>query len=371
MPTSDSSLDISPFNRKIIHVDMDAFYTSVEQRDRPELRGRPVVVGGDPHSRGVVASASYEARKFGIYSAMSCSQAFRLCPQTVFIYPNFDKYLKASRVIRQIFESVTPLVEPLALDEAYLDVTSNLWNEPLAKKIAVKIRAQIQSELGLTASAGVGPNKFIAKLASDMRKPNGLVVVPPEKVFALVENLPVEKLWGVGPATVKRLHAAGIKTTSDIRVRSMFELENILGSYAHFLFELAHGEDSREVDPVSDPKSRGTETTFDKDIRNTNLLLQHLETQAEDVSLDLKKLGRPGRTVTLKIKYSDFTSITRSRTLFHPTEDAALILKNASELLFKDTEVGTRAVRLIGISVSNLVTEEEPLQLWFEFPTYL
>jgi len=186
-------------------------------------------------------------------------------------------------------------------------------------------------------------------------------------VFQFVENLPVEKFWGVGPATLKRLHTAGIKNAADIRSSSISKLEKLLGSYAHFLFELAHGEDSREVDPVCDPKSRGTETTFEKDIVNSSLLMKHLESQAQEVSLDLKKLERPGRTITLKLKYSDFTSITRSRTLFHPTDDPAIILATASELLFKDTEVGVRPVRLIGISVSNLVSDEEPLQLWFEF----
>lgn len=356
--------------RKIIHVDMDAFYASVEQRDRPELRGKPVVVGGQPNSRGVVASASYEARKFGIRSAISCAQAYRLCPKTVFVYPNFDKYLAASREIRKIFESYTPLVEPLALDEAYLDVTQNLAGEPLARNIAAAIRKRIEEELHLTASAGVGPNKFIAKLASEMKKPNGLVVIPPEKVAELVKDLPVEKFWGVGPATAERLNSIGIRTAADIRNQPLAHLEKVLGSHARFLYGLAHGEDSREVDPSFDPKSRGTETTFDRDILDGDRLLTYLQDQAQEVSADLKKLERPGRTVTLKIKYADFSAVTRSRTLAFPTADAGEIFRVVSDLLYKDTEVGTRPVRLIGISVSNLVHHEEPLQLWFEFPVY-
>lgn len=356
--------------RKIIHVDMDAFYASVEQRDRPELRGKPVVVGGHPQSRGVVSAASYEARKFGVRSAISCAQAYRLCPQAVFVFPNFDKYLAVSRELRKIFESYTPWVEPLALDEAYLDVTQNLVGEPLAKNIAISIRKRIQDELHLTASAGVGPNKFIAKLASEMKKPNGLVVIPPEKVASVVENLAVEKLWGVGPATAERLNSIGIRTAADIRRQPLSHLEKVIGSHARFLYGLAHGEDDREVDPSFDPKSRGTETTFDRDILDADRLLDQLQEQATEVSADLKKLERPGRTVTLKIKYANFSAITRSRTIAFPTDDASEIFKIVSELLYKDTEVGTRPVRLIGISVSNLVDHEEPLQLWFEFPVY-
>lgn len=350
---------------------MDAFYASVEQRDAPQLRGKPVIVGGSPQSRGVVCSASYEARRFGVRSAMSSAMAKRLCPQGIFITPHFDKYVDASRKIRAIFESITPLVEPLALDEAYLDVTENKLNEPIAKNIAVYIRNRIQTELKITASAGVGPNKFIAKLASDFKKPNGLVVVPPEKAFQFVENLPVENFWGVGPATAKRLREAGIHTSADIRRKPMSQLEKLVGSYAHFLFELAHGEDHRQVDPSSDPKSRGTETTFEKDILNSNELLHYLEEQALEVSLDLKKMECLARTITLKLKYSDFSSITRSHTLFHPTDDSDLIYRTASGLLHKDTEVGSRPVRLIGISAGNLVTENEPLQLWFDFKTGL
>ena len=357
-------MDPNVLTRKIIHIDMDAFYASVQQRDRPELQGKPVVVGGDPQGRGVVASASYEARKFGIRSAMSCAQARRLCPSALFVFPSFEKYLETHRKLMQFFQEVTPLVEPLALDEAYLDVTGH---QSTARDIALLLKNRISSELGLTASAGVGPNKFIAKLASEFRKPNGLVVVPPAKAFQFVAELPVEKFWGVGPATAKRLHSAGIKTASDVRKRSVSELEKWVGSYGSFLFELAHGEDNRPVDPSSDPKSRGTETTFKRNISDPHLLLDTLREQAKELSLDLKKMEHTGRTVTLKIKYSDFTSITRSQTLFHPTDKEETLYETASQLLFRDTEVQSRPVRLIGISVGNLINSEDPLQLWFDF----
>ncbi len=354
--------------RKIIHIDMDAFYASIEQRDSPELKNRPLIVGGSPNSRSVVCSASYEARRFGVRSAMSCAQAFRLCPQAIFISPHFEKYSQASLKMREIFKKVTSLIEPLGLDEAYLDVTENLLNEPMAKKIAVWIKDQIMKEIGTTASAGVGPNKFIAKLASDSVKPNGLVVVPPEKVFAFIQQLPVEKFWGVGPATTKKLHSKEIRTAADIRRLSPHQLQTIVGSYSSSLFEMAHGRDEREVDPSLDRKSKGSETTFKQDILNRNELLRYLEMQCLEISVDLKKLEMFGKTITLKIKYFDFKSITRSKTLFQPTNEVDYIYETAQELLSKDTEVGHRPVRLIGVSIGNLIYIKDPMQLWFEFP---
>ena len=362
-----NELEVHYGRRKIIHVDMDAFYPSVEQRDQPSLRGKPVIVGGDPQKRGVVASASYEARSFGVRSAMSAAHAKRLCPQGVFLYPHFDKYVAASRQIRAIFERFTSQIEPLSLDEAYLDVTNNRLGESSARVMAQSIKDLIQAEVGLTASAGVGPSKWIAKLASDFNKPNGLVVVPPAQVFKFIERLPVEKFWGVGPATARKLHAAGLLTAAEIRASSKAQLEKVVGSFASFLFELAHGRDDREVDSTSDPKSRGTETTFARDIHGTTELLEYIRNQAQEVAEGLKKLGRPGRTITLKIKYSDFTSITRSQTLVNPTQNARLIEETAAELLFRHTEVRHRPVRLIGVSVGNLVRADEPLQLWFDF----
>jgi DNA polymerase IV len=353
--------------KKIIHVDMDAFFTSVEQRDRPELRNKPVVVGGDRLRRGVVAAASYEARKFGVRSAMSCAKAYRLCPQTIFVSPRFERYSEVSEQIHEIFLQVTPLVEPLSLDEAYLDVTVNSLQEPLASKVAQHIKKLIREKTGLTASAGVAPNKFIAKIASDLKKPNGLVVVPPEKVFQFVENLPVEKFWGVGPKTAEKLYAAGIRTAHDVRKTPCPHLENLLGSYGQFLFELAHGRDDREVEPSSEPKSRGSETTFERDLLDKTVLLNILQELAEGLALELKELGKPGKTITVKIKYHDFETITRSRTVSFPGMDSSFILEIASDLMFRQTEVGIRPVRLLGISVSNFVDATEPIQLSWPF----
>ncbi len=346
---------------------MDAFYASVEQRDRPELRGRPVVVGGDPHGRGVVASASYEARRFGIRSAMSSAQAYRLCPKAEFVYPDFSRYREASDKIHAIFQEFSDLVEPLSLDEAYLDVTENKLGEKLASRIAALIKERIRAETGLTASAGVGPNKFIAKIASDMRKPDGLVVVSPDRVAQFVEKLPVEKLWGVGPATARTLHGLGIFTTADIRRTPLAELERELGKYAAFLHGLAHGQDDRPVDPGGEAKSRGSETTFERDVLDTHALEDSLREQAEEVAASLREMVRPGKTITLKVRYADFRTITRSKTLPIPTDDAALIARVASELLLSATDAGRVPVRLIGVSVSGLLDPEEPEQLWLAF----
>ena len=354
--------------RKIIHVDMDAFYASVEQRDNPSLKGKPVVVGGSPQSRGVVASCSYEARKFGIRSAISCAQAARLCPQAVFVSPDFSKYSAASRTIREIFHEFTDLVEPLSLDEAYLDVTENKINEPIASKIAKRIRELIKERLNLTASAGVGPNKFIAKLASDFRKPDGLVIVPPDKVMEFVDRLPVERLWGVGPATAKRLHEAGFKTTADIRAVSKEKIEGLLGSIGPFLHDLSHGIDHRVVDPSMESKSIGSETTFDRDISDPDRLSVILRELAEDIVKHLKKEQRPAKTITLKLRYEDFSTITRSKTLSRYTDDVEIITSTAEKLLRENTDIGSRSARLIGISVSKLWNESEPEQLWLDFP---
>jgi DNA polymerase-4 len=352
---------------KIIHVDMDAFYTSVEQRDRPELRGRPVVVGGDPNGRGVVAAASYEARRYGIRSAMSAAKAYRLCPDAVFVYPDFSRYKAASVKIHEIFHEVTNLVEPLSLDEAYLDVTTNFMGEPLARNLAIHIKKQIFERTGLTASAGVGPNKFVAKVASDLRKPNGLVVVPPEKVLAFVENLPVEKLWGVGPATAKTLHAMRLYTAADIRKRSLAELERTLGKFGVFIHRLSFGEDDRQVESDQETKSTGTETTFDKDVLDSQFLFDTVNDQADDIARDLRKIERRAKTVTLKVRYSDFKTITRSLTLFHYTDNAELIASTGRHLLIEGTDAGSRPIRLIGISVTNLIQPGEPEQLWLDF----
>lgn len=347
---------------------MDAFYASVEERDNPTLIGKPIIVGGDPDRRGVVASASYEARRFGIRSAMSSAMAKRLCPHAVFLFPDISKYRNVSEKIHEIFDSITHLVEPLSLDEAYLDVTTNLLNEPLARNLAVLIKKRIKEELRLTASAGVGPNKFIAKLASDFKKPDGLVVVPPEKVDEFVAKLPVEKFWGVGPATAKRLHEAGLWSAADIRAASLGELTAAVGKLGAFLKDLSFGIDDREVEIERESKSSGTETTFDHDILDAYKLQSQIRQQAEELSADLKKSQRPARTITLKVKYSDFISITRSKTLLRATDEVETIANTAIDLLLNATEAGIRPIRLVGVSVSGFLKWDEPEQLWFDFP---
>jgi DNA polymerase-4 len=354
--------------KKIIHVDMDAFYASVEQRDNPALRGRPVCVGGNPQSRGVVASCSYEARKFGIRSAMSCAKAQRLCPDAVFVYPDFDKYRRASDGIREVFLEVTDLVEPLSLDEAFLDVTQNHFNEPMAGKLARWIKDQIKLRLNLTASAGAGPNKFLAKLASDLKKPDGLCIIPPEKALDFIATLPVEKLWSVGPATAKKLQALGIWTAGDLRKWDIQAVDRALGKHGIFLHQLSHGIDDREVDPSQETKSLGSETTFEKDITNLDELARYLEEISLELADQLQELGRPGRTVTLKLRYKDFKTITRSKTLDKFTDQATVISKVATKLLRENTEAGQIPARLIGISISSLRNDNDPEQLWFDFP---
>ena len=321
-----------------------------------------MVVGGDPDSRGVVASCSYEARKFGIRSAMSSRSASRICPQLIFVKPHFSLYKAVSRDIRNIFLSVTDLVEPLSLDEAYLDVTVNKLNEPSGTRAAEHIRQRIKNELHLTASAGVGPNKFIAKVASDFRKPNGLTVVPPSQVDGFVKVLKVERMWGVGPVTAQKLHDRGIRTAADLRERTKNELESWLGKFGPFLHELAFGRDERPVSPDEDPKSRGAETTFEEDQTSISILTQTVFELSQDVSRSLKKLGKKGRTVVLKVKYSDFTLITRSRTLPLPIAETSEI-NDIARQLFEATELGKRPARLVGVSVSNFPTLNDPQQL--------
>jgi DNA polymerase-4 len=353
--------------RKVIHVDMDAFYASVEQRDRPELVGRPVAVGGSPDGRGVVAAASYEARRFGVHSAMPSARARRLCPDLVFVKPDFEKYAAISRQIRAIFHEVTEVVEPLALDEAYLDVTENRLGEPLAGKLARHLKARIRAETSLIASAGVGPSKLVAKLASDLEKPDGLVIIPPERVDAFLAPLPVRKLWGVGPKTAERLEGMGIKRVVDVRRMRPDDLARALGSFGPFLYELAHGRDDRAVSPHRSRKSRGAERTLERDLRDVQAILRLVDNLAHAVAEDLAKAERPGRTVVVKIRYDDFTTVTRSRTLPTPTTDPVRVAAAARELV-AETEAGRRPVRLVGVQVSNLVEEGAPVQLELELP---
>jgi len=345
---------------------MDAFYASVEQRDNPELRGQPVVVGGNPNGRGVVAAASYEARAFGIRSAMPCAQAARRCPNAVFVPPRFPAYKAVSSQIHAIFRDFTSVVEPLALDEAYLDVTQNLTNLPYASTIARRIRERIRDELGLTASAGVGPSKFIAKLASEFHKPDGLKVVQPDEVLSFISDRPLDNLWGVGPATAAKLKAMEAETIGDVAKLPLAKLEKALGSMGVFVWELAHGRDPREVQPKRTPRSRGAETTFAENKNHVGEFREALFELSSQVARSLTRIERPARTLTLKVRYASFQTITRSQTLLKPTWDAEEIWNTACALLEK-TEAAKQPVRLLGISASNLYSREEDAQLRLPF----
>lgn len=339
--------------RKIIHFDMDAFYASVEVRDDPRLKGLPVVVGGSPRSRGVVCSASYEARTFGVRSAMSCFQASKLCPDAVFIKPAFEKYTEASGIIREIFLQYTPLVEPLSLDEAYLDVTGNKHGL-YAVQIARRLQKEIFAATRLTGSAGVAPNKLLAKIASDFRKPRGLTVVLPEQAQAFMETLPLRKIHGIGPATEARLAAAGFTRCSDIWPYTVGELTDRIGErMAEWLYARTRGLDERPVQPSRERKSVGRETTFATDSSDPAVLDDVLKNLAAEVARRLAARPLRGRTITLKVKYPNFEQITRRRTLSFPTHEASVLLATARELML-ETEAAERRVRLLGISVSGL-----------------
>ena len=332
---------------------MDAFYTSVEQRDDPRLRGRPVAVGGSPKSRGVVAAASYEARAFGVRSAMPMARAVRQCPELVIVRPDFQRYREASQRVMEILRSATPLVEPLSLDEAYLDVTENLWGQPLATEVAKELKRQIRAELRLTASAGVAPNKFLAKIASGWKKPDGLTVVPPERVEAFLQMLPVEALWGVGPVTAKKLRAIGIERLVDVRVAEPALLVQTVGSLANWLRRLAQGDDPREVTPDRPWKSVSAETTYAEDLRDLATMHTELGRLAQQVSASLQGKALQARTVTIKVRYSDFTTVTRSHSDDTLTCEEAAIARRAILLLGR-TEAGGRPVRLLGVGTHGL-----------------
>jgi DNA polymerase-4 len=339
--------------RRIVHVDMDAFYASVEQRDRPELRGRPVAVGGRASSRGVVAAASYEARTFGIRSAIPMARAERLCPDLVIVAPDFRKYRQVSEQVFAIFRSVTPLVEPLSLDEAYLDVTENAWGEPLGVEVARRIKQAIRAEIGLTASAGVAPNEFLAKIASAWRKPDGLTVIAPERVERFLRQLPVDALWGVGPVTAARLRERGIRRLVDVRTADPAILKSAVGGMADWLVRLAHGHDDRQVEPNRAVKSSSSETTYAEDIADSDRIRLEIDRMARENAAWLGRRGLAARTVTIKVRYADFTTITRSDTRA-PSADADDVARRAVALLEK-TEAGRRPVRLLGAGVSNFV----------------
>jgi DNA polymerase-4 len=367
MPAEGSGL------RRIVHVDMDAFYASVEQRDNPSLRGLPVAVGGDPDKRGVVAAASYEARTFGVRSAIPMSRAVRLCPQLVIVHPDFNKYRTVSQQVFALFRSITPLVEPMSLDEAYLDVTENAWHEPLGMNVARRLKAEIRAATGLTASAGVAPNKFLAKIASGWKKPDGLTVIAPERVESFLQGLPVDALWGVGPVTAKKLRATGIEKLIDVRTADADVLRNTVGSLAEWLQQLARGEDDRLVIAEHEPKSSGSENTFAHDLTDINDIRDEIAAMARDAAAWLLKRALYARTVTIKVRYHDFITITRSHS-DEATREEDNIVRRAMALLDR-TDAGRVPVRLLGVSVHNLVenlaSRPEDLQpsLPFELPT--
>lgn len=352
--------------RLIIHVDMDAFYASVEQRDHPSLRGKPVIVGGPPHSRGVVATCSYEARKYGVHSAMSSRRAFALCPHATFVKPRFQAYRQVSQQVMDIFKSVTPLVEPLSLDEAYLDVTENSLNSTSGPFIARYILGEIRRRTGLTASAGVAPSKFVAKIASGFQKPNGLTVVPAHDVATFLAPLSIEAMHGVGKVTAQTLHKHGYRTIADLQQARPEQLKAIFGHDRGLqLFELAHGRDDRLVKPTRERKSIGSETTFAFDIDDPEEVFERVLPEIEDVLQQLDKRELSCQTVTIKLKTSEFQARSHQIKLMYPTHDHEEI-KRLSRRLFDEMEV-TEPIRLIGMTVSDLLPRKESArQLTFD-----
>ena len=342
-----------PMNdRKIIHIDMDAFYASVEQRDNPELRSKPVIVGGTPQQRGVVAACSYEARKFGIHSAMASATALRLCPQAVLVTPDFSKYKKASGRIHEIFHEYTDKVEPLSLDEAYLDVTENKFDIKSATHMARQIKDKIYEKTRLTASAGVSYCKFLAKIASGYKKPDGLTVVTPEKALAFIESLPIGSFHGVGKVTEKKMFSLGIKNGLELRKKSLDFLAEHFGKSGAWFYDLARGVDDSPVIAAWDRKSKGREDTYPEDIMDMDKIKNYLEQLCFDVEKDLRSEGLKGRTITLKIKYFDFKQITRSITIGKAVQSGATIYGNILKLL-DNTLAGKKKIRLLGVSVHN------------------
>ena len=339
--------------RKIIHIDMDAFYASVEQRDFPEYRGKPVIVGGSPEGRGVVAAASYEVRKFGVHSAMPAARAVRLCPHAVFVKPRFEVYREVSEQIREIFFQYTDLVEPLSLDEAYLDVTENHINLPSGTLIARRIKQEIKAKTRLTASAGISFNKFLAKTASDLDKPDGLAVITPEEAEAFLEKLEIGEFYGIGSATEKKMKSLGINTGRNLKEWDELELVEKFGKTGRFYYRIVRGIDNREVKPHRIRKSIGKERTFSDDKDDLQWIHSFLEELAGKVAESMARKKAAGKTVTLKVRYDDFETHTRSTSFSNYISEAGDIAETAKQLL-KQTEVGDRKVRLLGITLSNL-----------------
>jgi DNA polymerase-4 len=357
--------------RKIIHVDMDAFYASVEQRDEPKYKGQPLAVGGSPDQRGVVAAASYEARTFGIHSAMPSRTAIQRCPHLIFVRPRFDVYHAISQQIREIFHEYTDLVEPLALDEAYLDVSTNKKGLPSATLIAREIKKRILEETRLTASAGVSINKFLAKVASGINKPNGLTLIPPEKAESFVEQLPIEDFYGIGPKTAERMRLNGIHNGADLKKWTEMDLVRKFGKVGSYYFYIARAIDERPVESQRIRKSIGAEESFAHDLSDRHQMITALEEIADTVKRRIDSADTGARTLTLKVKYGDYTQITRSRTTMESIREVDHMMRIATELL-DATEVAKRSVRLLGISLSNLDCDKQEfetdvIQLTLEF----
>ncbi len=344
--------------RKIVHIDMDAFYASVEQRDNPEYRGKPLVVGGSPNQRGVVAAASYEARKFGIHSAMPSKLAVAKCPNVIFAKPRFDIYRAISVQIHDIFRRYTDTFEPVALDEAYLDVTENKQQLPYASTVARHIRAEIFQQTNLTASAGVSMNKFLAKMASGINKPNGMTVILPEDAETFVEALPIEKFHGIGKVTAAKMHDLNIKTGADLKERSLEFLVRQFGKSGNYYYNIARAKDNRAVEANRIRKSIGAENSFAQDLSDRTAILQELEQIARTLHKRIDKHQAAGRTLTLKVKFSDYQQITRSRTLANSINSLDAIITEASSLI-KAIDLEDKSIRLLGISLSNLDNKKE------------
>jgi DNA polymerase-4 len=358
-----------PMGRTIIHADVDAFYASVEQLDNPELIGKPVVVGGPPEGRGVVAAASYEARRFGVHSAMPMSRALRLCPAAVRISPRFERYAEVSRRIMAVFRSVTPLVEPLSMDEAFLDITGRHAEYDGARGLAERIKREIKATTGLTVSIGIGTNKTVAKIASDKEKPDGLVVVPPGSEAAFLAPLPVRALWGVGPKSEKALVEAGFRTVGQIAASDPAQFEALFGQRGRELWEMANGRDDREIVTEWERKSVGAENTFPRDLPDGPELREETRRIAKHVAERLQRSGAKARCIAIKLRYRNFRTITRQLTRAEPTDDALEIAEAAGQLLDKVTQEHDM-FRLLGIHASKLSgVGGEPGQLpMFEAP---
>jgi DNA polymerase-4 len=342
--------------RKIIHIDMDAFFASVEQLDNPELRGKPVAVGGSSE-RSVVAAASYEARKFGVRSAMPSVIAKRLCPGLIFVKHNFNRYKEVSSEVFEIFRNYTDIIEPLSIDEAFLDVTDDKKKIGSATVIAGRIRNEIKCRTGLTASAGISVNKFLAKIASDVNKPDGLFLIKPEEAEKFIEELPVERFFGIGKVTAQKMHQLGIHTGADLKKWDLVSLVRNFGKAGVFFYDIVRGVDERPVESDQERKSVGTELTYEKDLASQFEIIAELYRLEKELIERLANAGTTGRTITLKIKFSDFRQITRSRTLMHYIRDFDTLHKELTKIR-KSINLDGARIRLLGVTISNLDTEE-------------